>query len=353
VVNQSVTAGTTTGVRWYELRNPGAAAPTVYQQSTYAPDATNRWMGSAAMDHAGGIGLAFSASSSTVRPSLRYTGRVATDPLSTMGQGEGTLIAGAGSQLSNLSRWGDYSSIGVDPIDDCTFWFTSEYLASSGTFNWHTRIGKFQLPGCTSPATPDYAISTTSSSQTVAAGSDASYGVNVTPTGGFSGNVALSVSGLPTGASGSFSPATVSGGGSSTLTVATSGVTPGSYTLTITGTSGSTTHSTDVTLVVTSSAPAADFSLAVSPSTQTVSRGGSTSYAVAVTPINGFASSVSLSASGLPRRTSASFNPNPTTGNSTMTVKTNKNTSTGTSTLTITATGGGKTHSQTVTLAVR
>jgi hypothetical protein len=289
-----------------------------------------------------------------VRPSLRYTGRVATDPLNTMGQGEGTLIAGAGSQLSNLSRWGDYSSIGIDPIDDCTFWFTSEYLASSGTFNWHTRIGTFQLPGCASAATPDYAVSTTSSSQTVAAGSDASYGVNVTPTGGFSGDVALSVSGLPTGASGSFNPATVNGGGPSTLTVATSGVTPGSYTLTITGTSGSTSHSTQVTLVVTSSAPAPDFTLAVTPSTQTVTRGGSANYAVAVTPTNSsFTSSVSLSASGLPRRASASFSPNPTTTGSTMTVKTNKNTSTGTSTLTITATGGGKTHSQTVALTVR
>jgi hypothetical protein len=353
VVNQSVTVGSTTGVRWYELRNPGAAAPTVYQQSTYAPDATSRWMGSAAMDGAGGIGLAFSASSSTVRPSLRYTGRVATDPLGTMGQGEGTLIAGAGSQLSNLSRWGDYSSIGIDPIDDCTFWFTSEYLASSGTFNWHTRIGTFQLPGCASTATPDYALSTTSSSQTVAAGSDASYGVNVTPTGGFSGNVALSVAGLPPGASGSFNPATVSGGGPSTLTVATSGVAAGSYPLTITGTSGSTTRSTQVTLVVTSPAPAADFTLAVTPSTQTVSRGFSTDYTVTVTPINGFTSSVSLSASGLPRRASASFSANPTTTGSTMTVKTNKNTSTGTSTLTITATGGGKTHSQTVALTVR
>jgi hypothetical protein len=354
VVNQSVTAGTTTGVRWYELRNPGAAAPTVYQQSTYAPDATNRWMASAAMDHAGGIGLAFSASSSTVRPSLRYTGRVATDPLNTMGQGEGTLIAGAGSQLSNLSRWGDYSSIGVDPLDDCTFWFTSEYLASSGTFNWHTRIGTFQLPGCASPATPDYAMSTTPATQTVAPGSPAAYTVNVTPTDGFSGDVSLTASGLPAGASGSFTPATVSGGGSSAFNVTTTSATaPGSYPVTITGASGSTVHTAQVTLVISNPAPAADFTLAVSPSTQTVARGGRTTYTVTVSPSNGFTSSVSLSASGLPRRASAAFSPNPTTGTSTMTVTTNKNTSTGTSTLTITATGGGKTHSQTVALTVR
>ena len=98
-----------------------------------------------------------------------------------MGQGEGTLIAGTGSQLRTLSRWGDYSSLGVDPVDDCTFWFTSEYLASSGTFNWHTRIGTFQLPGCAAPATPDYAVSATPASQTVAPGSGTGYTVERHP----------------------------------------------------------------------------------------------------------------------------------------------------------------------------
>jgi hypothetical protein len=65
-----------------------------------------------------------------------------------MGQGEGTLINGSGSQLRTLSRWGDYSSLGVDPVDDCTFWFTSEYLKADGTFNWSTRIGSFKMPTC-------------------------------------------------------------------------------------------------------------------------------------------------------------------------------------------------------------
>jgi hypothetical protein len=354
VVNQSVTAGTTTGVRWYELRDPGAATPTVYQQGTYAPDATHRWMGSAAMDRAGGIGLGFSASSSTVRPSLRFTGRVATDPLGTMGQGEGTLIAGVGSQLSNLSRWGDYSSLGVDPVDDCTFWFTSEYLASSGTFNWHTRIGTFQLPGCGAAATPDYALSATPPSQTVAPGAGSSYTVNVTPTGGFSGSVDLTVAGLPAEASGSFDPATVTGGGTSTLAISTSsGVAPGSYPLTITGTSGSTTHTTQVTLVVANPAPAADFALAVTPATATVTRGRSATYTATVTPNSSFTGTVSLSASGLPARASASFSPNPTTGSSTMTVTTNKKTPAGTYTVTVTGTGAGKSHTQTVQLTVR
>jgi len=355
VVNQSVTAGTTTGVRWYELRNPGAATPTVYQQGTYAPDSTHRWMGSAAMDGAGGIGLGFSASSSTVTPSLRFTGHVATDPLGIMGQGEGTLINGTGSQSGNrLSRWGDYSSLGVDPVDDCTFWFTSEYLASTGSFNWHTRIGTFQLPGCAAPATPDFAVTATPASQTVAPGAGTSYTTNVTPTGGFGDNVDLTVSGLPSGADGSFTPATLNGGGASTLAITTaSTVAPGSYPLTITGTSGTTVHTAQVTLVVANPAPAPDFTLAVSPASQTVNRAQRTTYSVTVGPNSAFTGSVSLSAGGLPRRASAAFSPNPTTGTSTMTVTTNKNTATGTFTLTVTGTGGGVTHKQTVGLTVR
>jgi hypothetical protein len=355
VVNQSVTAGTTTGVRWYELRNPGAATPTVYQQGTYAPDATHRWMGSAAMDHVGDIGLGFSASSSTVAPSLRFTGHVTSDPLGIMGQGEGTLINGTGSQSGNrLSRWGDYSSLGVDPADDCTFWFTSEYLASTGSFNWHTRIGTFQLPGCAAPATPDFAISATPATQTFTPGTGTSYTTNVTPTGGFGGTVTLTVSALPPGASASFSQQTITAGGASDLNVSTdSSVAPGSYPLTITGTSGGTVHTTQVTLVVGNPAPAPDFTLSVSPASQTVSRGQRASYSVTVTPNGSMTGSVSLSATGLPRRASATFSPNPTTGASTMTVSTNKNTAIGTFTLTVTGSGGGVAHSQDVSLTVR
>jgi hypothetical protein len=147
VVTQSVTAGTSTGIRWYELQSPNGT-PTVHQQGTYAPDGNYRWMGSAAMDKNGDIALGYSVSSSTVNPSIRYTGRLAGDPLGTMTQGEGTLVNGTGSQTGGLSRWGDYSSMQIDPADDCTFWYTTEYLASNGNWNWHTRIGSFTLPGC-------------------------------------------------------------------------------------------------------------------------------------------------------------------------------------------------------------
>ena len=104
-------------------------------------------MGSIAMDKVGDIALGYSASSNSIYPSIRYTGRVPTDPLGTL-QAETSILIGGGSQLRNLSRWGDYSAMTVDPVDDCTFWYTNEYLKASGTFNWSTRIASFKFPGC-------------------------------------------------------------------------------------------------------------------------------------------------------------------------------------------------------------
>jgi hypothetical protein len=136
-----------TSVRWYELRILNGT-PSVNQQGTLGTsDGTHRWMGSIAMDKQGNIALGYSASSSSVFPSVRYTGRLATDPSGTM-QTENIIQVGAGSQLANLSRWGDYSAMTVDPVDDCTFWYTNEYLKASGTFNWSTRIASFKFPVC-------------------------------------------------------------------------------------------------------------------------------------------------------------------------------------------------------------
>ena len=134
------------GIRWYEIRSPGGS-PSVYQQGTYAPDTDSRWMGSIAMDKLGNIALGYSVSSSTTYPSIRYTGWAVGDTLGQL-QSEANIMDGHGSQQSNLSRWGDYSSMSVDPVDGCTFWYTSEYLQSDGTFNWSTRIAKFKFPSC-------------------------------------------------------------------------------------------------------------------------------------------------------------------------------------------------------------
>jgi hypothetical protein len=151
VVNQSVTVSahkhsSVTGVRWYELRSPNGT-PSVFQQGTFSPDSNSRWMGSIAMDKVGDIAVGYSESSSSLVPSIAYTGRVPTDPAGTM-EAENLVFTGGGSQTGSLHRWGDYSSMSVDPVDDCTFWYTTEYIPSSGSFNWSTRIISFKFPSC-------------------------------------------------------------------------------------------------------------------------------------------------------------------------------------------------------------
>jgi PKD repeat protein len=131
------------GVRWFELRRTGGGPWTIFQQGTHSPDTTSRWMGSIAVDKVGNLALNYSASSTSVFPSMRYTGRLVTDPLGTM-QAENSVFAGTGSQASN--RWGDYSATNVDPADDCTFWMTNEYMISGG--QWRTRIATFAFPSC-------------------------------------------------------------------------------------------------------------------------------------------------------------------------------------------------------------
>lgn len=136
------------GVRWYELRSTSGTW-SILQQGTYSPDATNRFMPSVAMDGDGNIAVGYSASSTSVYPGLRYAGRLASDPAGQLSQGESVLVAGGGSQTGGGGRWGDYSSMSVDPTDDCTFWFTSEYYTSTSSQGWATRIGSFKFPSCT------------------------------------------------------------------------------------------------------------------------------------------------------------------------------------------------------------
>jgi plastocyanin len=156
VTNHTVSSGGVAGVRWYEIRNPNGSPPTLFQQGTYAPgDGVHRWMGSAAMDRSGNLAIGFSASSSTLYPSIRYAGRLSTDPIGQLAQGEESFITGTGSQTGTGARWGDYSQINVDPTDDCTFWFTTEYIQVTGERTWRTRIGSFRFPNCVAaPPTP-------------------------------------------------------------------------------------------------------------------------------------------------------------------------------------------------------
>jgi hypothetical protein len=179
LVSHSVDSGPPnprTGVRWYEIRNPNAATPTVFQQSTYAPDTKHRWMSGIAMDKVENIAVGYSTSNATTFPGIHYATRVRSDPIGTLGP-ETRVRAGQGTQrckLANgrclcpmrddsgsplvdsngrvkcdtISRWGDYSSMTVDPTDDCTFWYSTEYQRRTGAFNWQTRIASFKLPSC-------------------------------------------------------------------------------------------------------------------------------------------------------------------------------------------------------------
>jgi hypothetical protein len=148
VVNHSVNPGTgpLSGIRWYELRISGGT-PSVFQQGTYAVDSNSRWMGSIAMDKVGNIAVGYSVSGTALQPSIRFATRAPGDAAGTLGA-ESSIIAGTGSQTATLSRWGDYSAVTVDPVDDCTFWYTTEYLKANGTFNWSTRVASFRLPTC-------------------------------------------------------------------------------------------------------------------------------------------------------------------------------------------------------------
>jgi hypothetical protein len=134
-------------LRWWEIRSPNANPPVVFQNSTYVPSGDSRWMGSAAFDKLGNIGIGYSASSSTMHPAIRVAGRRRTDPKNLL-RTEQLVQAGGGSQTGTLTRWGDYSTMQIDPLDDCTFWYTTQYIGANGTFNWRTRIASFRFPNC-------------------------------------------------------------------------------------------------------------------------------------------------------------------------------------------------------------
>ena len=196
VANHTVNAaasGKHAGIRWYELRDPNGT-PSVFQQSTWAPDAEHRWMGSAAMDGAGNIALGYSLTSANRHPAIAYTARQSGDPLGQMTLGEAILYQGTGSQTATDSRWGDYSSMSVDP-NGCTFWYTQEHQLGTGEFNWGTRIGAFTLPRCGDPQ-----LGLSQSASQVQVRSDFSYTIAVTS--GQSAALGASVSDvLPSGVS--------------------------------------------------------------------------------------------------------------------------------------------------------
>src|SRR5579864_3069537 len=360
VTNHSVVAGSGGGIRWYEIQNP-SGTPTVAQQSTFAPDSNYRWMGSVAMDQAGDLAVGYSVSSSSLSPSVRFAGRVPTDPASTL-ESEVNIVSGSGSQTGGLSRWGDYSAMQIDPVDDCTFWFTEEYMKTTGSFNWNTRIANFKFPGCGTTGTPDFSVGASPSSLTINQGSNGTSTITVTSLNGFNSATTLSASGLPRGVTAAFStnPVTppANGTAASTLTLtASSTATTGTATVTITGTSGSLVQTTTISLTVNTAAQP-NFTIGASPSSVTVTQGGNGTSTITITSQNSFNSATTLSATGLPSGVTAAFSTNPVTppangsATSTLTLTASATATTGTATVTVTGTSGSLTHSTTIALTV-
>ncbi len=234
------------GIRWFELRGSGSAWG-LHQEGTYAlGDGVNRWMGSIAMDGAGNMALGYSVSNSTsVYPGIRYAGRLAGDPPGTMPQGEASILEASANNGSN--RWGDYSSMNVDPLDDCTFWFANKFGGPSSG-QWSTRVASFRFDAC---GTPDFYLTTAPASVSACVGQPADFAVTIGSVAGFSDGVTLSASGNP--GSAAYVPNPVTPPGSSTLTI--SGAAAGSYTFDVVATSTTGSKSDTVGLQVQASTP--------------------------------------------------------------------------------------------------
>jgi hypothetical protein len=280
VVNHTVNAGgTELGVRWahFDLRAPAtisnglfadgfessiAAAPMLLtkrlvEDGVYSPDTDNRWMGGINIDRNGYLGIGYSVSSTTLNPQIRYTGRIFdTQPGMLLDEASCTAGIANGSQTSTSGRWGDYASMSTDPDDECTFWFTSEYLATTSNAGWTTRICSFRFPEC---GQPDFRLvpeSATHFEICAATASDPVVDFRAGVVSGQSGDATLSLSGLA-GVTPSFSanPLALPSAGSVTLDGATS-LASGEYSGALVASANGKDRSLPVTLSVSSAAPA-------------------------------------------------------------------------------------------------
>jgi hypothetical protein len=217
---QVTTGSDQTGIRWYELENPGSGFE-VSQQGTYAPDSDYRFMGSIAMDRLGDIAVGYSVSGSGISPSIRYAGRVPSDPAGEM-ESEIDALTQAGiahGSWTSSTRWADYSGMSLDPVDDCTFFYTTEYVPTTGS-TWSTRIVSFSFPSCV----PGFTVTPTPSAATVSAGGMAVFSLAIAAQGGFSGAVTLSCSAPTTqGVNCSLASTSAQPGTNVNLTVTTTG----------------------------------------------------------------------------------------------------------------------------------
>jgi uncharacterized protein (DUF2141 family) len=342
-------------VRWYEFL---PATKSVYQKGVLQ-NSTDFYFNAAISPTSAGneAVISFNRASSTLLSRIGAQTRTSSTPLGQMDAGELSLGSSAAADQENAfspnctqgpCRWGDYSGASPDPLSTHVVWGSNQIDGPvfAGYAQWTTQ----NFAVSTVPPVPDFSLAASPSSQSVFRGNSTSYTVSIAAVNGFNSAVTLSVSGLPSSATGTFSP-NPAPGASSTLTVATAASTPtGSYPLTIKGTGGSLTRTATATLVVT--VPPPDFSISVSPSSQTVNQGGATSYAITITQLAGFNGAVSLNVSGLPSASTSGFNPNPASTSSTLSVTTAAGTKPGYYPLAITGTSGSLTRSAGATLAV-
>ncbi len=184
-VNIAPGSGSRAGVRWYELQN-GGGGWSIAQQGTLDPGGTDSaWMASAALDTSGDLAVGYSVSGSSTQPSVEYSGRLASDPANTLGQGQTVMQAGGGHETENNGRWGDYTSMSLDPSDGCTFWYTNEYYARTSPSGWATVIGHFKYPSCTSipDKTPPTGVAITKPTKPFMSGKRISVGWTATDPG--------------------------------------------------------------------------------------------------------------------------------------------------------------------------
>ena len=255
VVNHTVQgASQQAGVRWvhFDLDNHGVSPPTpagldkrIVDEGVYAPDDSNRWMGGIAIDKSANVGVGFSKSSATMNPQIQVSGRTLEDPSATL-RDEQSCTAGVanGSQTSGSNRWGDYASMSVDPVDECTFYFTSEYYATTASSSWRTRVCSFKFEGC---GDANFAVVAESPKRVemcgATAATDPSYDLRAGVLNGFSGAVMLVANGTPAGAKATFSANPINAPGASTLTLDNGAALPaGEYTFSVDGSSGALTR---------------------------------------------------------------------------------------------------------------
>lgn len=342
LVNHAVDRGDgTVGIRWYQIQSAQgttlATSHSVVQQGTYSPnDGSYRWMASIAQDQQGNIGVGYSVSNATtVFPSIAYTGRAynSADPLGVLGS-ESTLMAGSGAETGG-TRWGDYSSLSLDPADDCTFWYTNEYFLPGASVSWRTRIASFRFASCgASLASTSTTVSSSKNPTNV--GESVTFTASVTPSAAtgtvtfFDGTTSLGT-------------AQLSGG---MATLPTTALAAGSHSISASY-SGDATYSGSTSTAITQTVNATgSFTLSASPASQSVSRGGTATISIAVTRSGGFTGAVTLSVSGVPRQSTAKFTTNPIPSGSTsttLTITTGRKTPKGSYTLTISGTSGSLT----------